>query len=135
MYGPKYEPVRYKELRVTGGMPLAHPDRFLRCFGPVRVRLQARCIYRLLILSAPPRRASWREGPDIHFPDPAVVRPARCCCGSRVGGVVPRVASIYSDLKATLPVKHGLDVLVEATIVCQSMECAHEMAERWCPEQ
>jgi len=40
------------------------------------------------------------------------------------------VAPIYSDPKATHPIKHGLAVLVKATVIRQSMECAHEMAER-----
>ena len=40
------------------------------------------------------------------------------------------VAPTYSDPKATHPIKHGLAVLVKATVIRQSMECAHEMAER-----
>ncbi|KAH8999690.1 hypothetical protein EDB86DRAFT_3075757 [Lactarius hatsudake] len=40
------------------------------------------------------------------------------------------VAPIFSDPKATHPIKHGLAVMVKATVIRQSMECAHEMAER-----
>ncbi|KAF8267911.1 acyl-CoA oxidase [Lactarius quietus] len=44
------------------------------------------------------------------------------------------VAPIYSDPKASHPIKHGLAILVKATIIHQSTECAHEMAE-WCGAQ
>lgn len=40
------------------------------------------------------------------------------------------VAPIFADPKVTRPVKHGIAVLVKATVVRESMECAHEMAER-----
>ncbi|KAI9434571.1 acyl-CoA oxidase [Lactarius indigo] len=40
------------------------------------------------------------------------------------------VAPVFSDPKATHPIKHGLAVLVKATVIRQSMQCAHEMAER-----
>lgn len=40
------------------------------------------------------------------------------------------VAPIVADPNATHPVKHGLAVLVKATVIRQSMECADEMAER-----
>ncbi|KAI0270443.1 hypothetical protein BC834DRAFT_922464 [Gloeopeniophorella convolvens] len=40
------------------------------------------------------------------------------------------VSPIFADPKATHPIKHGLAVLVKATVIRQAMECAHEMAER-----
>lgn len=40
------------------------------------------------------------------------------------------VAPVFADPKATHSIKHGLSVLVKATVIRQSMECAHEMAER-----
>ncbi|KAH9075546.1 hypothetical protein EDB83DRAFT_2650192 [Lactarius deliciosus] len=40
------------------------------------------------------------------------------------------VAPVFSNPKATHPIKHGLAVMVKATVIHQSMECAHEMAER-----
>ncbi|KAH9023645.1 hypothetical protein EDB84DRAFT_1564663 [Lactarius hengduanensis] len=40
------------------------------------------------------------------------------------------VAPVFSDPKATHPIKHGLAVMVKATVIRQSMEYAHEMAER-----
>jgi alkylation response protein AidB-like acyl-CoA dehydrogenase len=40
------------------------------------------------------------------------------------------VAPVFADPKATHPIKHGLAVLVKATVIREAMECAHEMAER-----
>ena len=40
------------------------------------------------------------------------------------------VAPIYADPRATHPIKNGLAVMVKTTVIRQSMECAHEMAER-----
>ncbi|KAI0263647.1 acyl-CoA oxidase [Gloeopeniophorella convolvens] len=40
------------------------------------------------------------------------------------------VAPIFTDPKATHPIKHGLAVLVKATVIREAMECSHEMAER-----
>jgi len=40
------------------------------------------------------------------------------------------VAPIFADPKATHPIKHGLAVLVKATVIREAMECSHEMAER-----
>ncbi|KAH9014503.1 acyl-CoA oxidase [Lactarius pseudohatsudake] len=40
------------------------------------------------------------------------------------------VAPVFSDPKTTHPIKHGLAVMVKATVIRQSMDCAHEMAER-----
>ena len=40
------------------------------------------------------------------------------------------VAPIYADPKVTHSIEYGLAVLVKATVIRQSMECAHEMAER-----
>ena len=40
------------------------------------------------------------------------------------------VAPVFSDPKAIHAVKHGLAVLVKATVIRESMETGHEMAER-----
>ncbi|KAH8986458.1 hypothetical protein EDB92DRAFT_1879168 [Lactarius akahatsu] len=40
------------------------------------------------------------------------------------------VAPVFSDPKAAHSIKHGLAVMVKATVIRQSMVCAHEMAER-----
>jgi acyl-CoA oxidase len=40
------------------------------------------------------------------------------------------VAPIFSDPEAARPIKHGLAVLVKATVIREAMECGHEMAER-----
>jgi acyl-CoA oxidase len=40
------------------------------------------------------------------------------------------VAPTFADPGATHAIKHGLAVLVKATVIRQAMECAHEMAER-----
>ena len=86
------------------GYPLAHPHWFLCRFWPLRFLPQARCVYQWQILSAPPRCASWRDDPDIHFPDTAVLQWSilHAVATARVlEAWYCEVAPIYSDPKAT----------------------------------